>query len=188
MNTPSAENIRRVLESASESDWDSGLTWYDSARDFASALTPDNVAMGAGIIAALSPMTSWPENVKKATMLVETGDTYGLSRNVDKAKAILSGLPPLDVLSGPKVRAFYMNIMGINSAEAVTIDRHAVDIALGRTMTNAERGPWMRGKRQASLVAMYLDVATEYTLTGAQVQAVTWVHWRRNYAQAFHGD
>lgn len=187
-NTPSTDNIRAAYNAASEQDIADGMAWYDSANALARSLTPEDHSKGAAIIAALSPLTAWPLNVKRATELVSTGETKGLKRNVAKAQAILAGGVPLDILGGDKVRSFYMNIMGINSAEAVTIDRHAIDAAVGRTLTDSERAA-LAGKRSYRAIAkMYVDVAADYGITGAQLQAIVWVYWRRNRAQAFHGD
>lgn len=182
------DNILTAFDRASDKDIEDGLTWYESAKAFAQTLTPDNPATGAGIIAALSPMTSWPENMRKASMLVDTGSTYGLPANIAKAQRILNGESPLDVLKGLKVRAFYLNIMGVNSHEAVTIDRHAIDVAHGRVMSDAERSPWFGKRKNGELVQAYLNAARPIGITGAQLQAIVWVYWRRNVTPTFHGD
>lgn len=181
-------NILAAYRACSEDDIAHGMTWYESAMSVADSLTPWNSAIGAGIIAALSPMTSWPENIKKARMVVETGETYGLKANVAKARRILNGESPLDVLKGRKVRAFYLNIIGESSAETVTIDRHAIDIALGKVCTDAERSPYFGVKGNRAMVSAYLSVAETLGITGAQLQAIVWVYWRRNVIRAFHGD
>ena len=187
--TANVDNIINAYRAASDADITNGMLWYASARAMARSICDDE-RMGAGIIAALSPMTSWPENVKKARMIVETGDTYGLRRNVEKAQRILAGENPEDVLSGPKVRSFYFNILDIDTVEAVTIDRHAIDVAVGRTLSNDERSK-VAGtpKRYREIANMYLDAAARMgAVTGAQLQAIVWVYWRRNRAVAFHGD
>jgi len=181
-------NILAAYRRASTDDIEYGMNWYASACALAQSLTPDSPKVGAGIIAALSPMTSWPENIKKAKMMIETGNTYGLTSNVSKAAQIRAGKNPLDVLRGPKVRAFYLNIIGENSAETVTIDRHAIDIAHGRVMSDDERAPWSRIKGNRELVTAYLNVAETLDITGAQLQAIVWVYWRRNVIAVFHGD
>lgn len=179
---------------ASDDDRKAGMEWYDSAREFAQSLTGD-LHVGAGIVAALSPMTSWPENVKKARLLVETGHTYGLTANTVKAQRILAGEDSEAVLSGPKVRAFFYNIAGIDTVESVTVDRHAADIACGRTMSDSERSAVIgTPKRYKAVAEMYMRAARilsrEYGMhiTASQVQAVTWTTWRRNHAQAYHGE
>lgn len=188
MTTPSIDNILAAYNAASDDDITYGMSWYPSARAIAESLS-DDVSMGAGVIAALSPMTSWPLNVKRAGEVFATGTTTGLKRNVEKAERIYSGEAALDVLSGPKVRSFYLNIMGINSVESVTVDRHAIDVACGRVLSDKERAQAIRGKAGYATVAqMYLDAAAQIGITGAELQAIVWVYWRRNVAAAFHGD
>ena len=179
-------NIRRVMSVVTPEDMQEGMSWYEDAYGVACKLTPANPSTGAGILAALSPMTSWPENVKKATMVVDSGTTYGLSSNVDKAVRILNGETPLDVLRGPKVRSFYTDIMGLPT-ETVTIDRHAIDIACGRPLSNSERATFGKDTKYAMLARFYTEVAREYDVTPSQLQAITWVWWREHRAQANHG-
>lgn len=174
------------MDAVTESDYAEGMAWYGEAYDFASALTPANPAIGAGILAALSPNTSWPQNKVRATTLVSTGDVRHFPDAVGKAQRILAGETPLDVLGGPKVRSFYTDIMGLPN-ESVTVDRHAIDIACGRPLSNAERSPFQKGKAYATLARFYTEVAREYGVTPNQLQAITWVWWRKNKAVAKHG-
>lgn len=179
---------------SSATDRFDGMTWYSNARVLAETLSPNNVSRGAGVIAALSPMTSWPLNVKRATEVFDTGTTKGLSKNVAKAERIFNGEDALDVLSGDKVRAFYLNIMGDHSVDAVTIDRHAIDVACGIVQSDADRAKAIRGKAGYRTVAnMYVEAARVISFKGpvlspAQLQAIVWVYWRRNVVPNFHGD
>lgn len=189
MTTPSIENIVKAYVSASDQDVLDGMSWYNSAHTLAWNLSPEHPARGAGVIAALSPMTAWPLNVRRAHEVFNTGTTSGLKRNVDKAVRIFNGEAPLDVLSGPKVRSFYLNIMGESTLESVTVDRHAIDVACGRVQSDADRAKAIRGKHGYMTVAqLYLDAARSLNITGAQLQAITWVYWRRNHAAANYGD
>ena len=189
--TPHTNHILAAYMRSSDADRADGLAWYDNARTLASVLSPNDIARGAGVIAALSPMTSWPLNVKRATEVFDTGTTKGLTRNVDKAVRIYNGESPLSVLSGDKVRAFYLNIMGVHTVDAVTVDRHAIDVACGNVLSDTERAAAIRGKAGYGKVAsMYVEAASVIGggITPAQLQAVVWVYWRRNVAHAFHGD
>ena len=190
-------NILKAFDSASNDDIAHGAGWYDGARALAESLDPANVRRGAGVIAALSPMLSWPQNLLRAKEVFETGTTRGLSRNVAKAVRIYNGEDPIDVLSGEKVRSFFHNIMGDD--EGVTIDRHAIDIAYGRVMSDKERAEAVKRTKArdgyAILRQAYLDAAAilsgpeyGYDLSGAQLQAIVWVYWRRNVIANFHGD
>lgn len=186
------DNILRTYVLASDADIADGMAWYDEARALGAELSPGDVARGVGVIAALSPMTAWPLNVRRAREVFATGTTAGLRNNVAKAERIFNGESPLDVLSGPKVTSFFHNIMG--DGMAVTVDRHAIDVAYGRVQTDSERAKAVSGKRYGIIRDAYSHVAQILSdemgriVTGAQLQAIVWVYWRRNVIPAFHGD
>jgi hypothetical protein len=185
-----ADNILRAYVLASDSDISEGMAWYDDALGLAAELSPNDIARGAGVIAALSPLTSWPLNVRRAREVFATGTTSGMGNNVRKAERIFAGESPESVLSGPKVTSFFHNIMG--NDEMVTVDRHAIDVAYGRVMSDDERSKAVSGKRYGILKDAYSHVANilstemEKVITGAQLQAAVWVYWRANHAAAFH--
>lgn len=194
MHTPYAVNILSVFDKCSAETIESGRSWYDNAKSFAKSLDPENHHRAAGIIAALSPMTAWPQNQKLAQTVYRGEYPRCLSRNAEKALAIYNGGEPLSVLSGPKVRAFYANIVGLDGAITVTIDRHAIDIAMGRVCSDSERGTVSRGKRYAELANAYIDATERLNarltepLTPSQLQAIVWVHWRQNVIRNYHGE
>ena len=191
--TPTVHNVMRVMRLVDEESMIEGLTWYDRARAYAATLDPNNVSRAAGIIAALSPLNSWPQNVKYARA-VYNGEDYGYMGNgKGKASRIYAGETPLDVLGGNKVRSFYLNIIGDDSLVAVTIDRHAIDIACGIVQDDKARNKWVSSnKKYWAMAALYQRAARRYnSLYGtdyspAQIQAITWVWWRKNRAVANH--
>lgn len=139
----------------------------------------------AGFVAALSPLNSWPSQLKytppslqNGLELIASGDAPhsgisgpGFFANKDKAARILQGEAPLDVLGGDKVRSFFRNLTGCG--EAVTIDRHALAIVgLGETCTP---------KQYAQVSKAYVIAGARLGLTGAETQALTWNYWRRNH-------
>lgn len=189
-NAPTVNNILAAYVRASDDDRSYGMTWYDSARTLAETLLPHDVETAAGVIAAMSPSTAWPENVKRATTAILGGKVAHMGPNVVKVLRILDGEAPLDVLGGPKVRSFYLNIMGINTAETVTVDRHAIDVACGIVQNDKERAIAIRGKKGYAAVAdMYVESAGIIGgMTGMQLQAIVWVYWRRSVIANFHGD
>ena len=194
---PQVRNITRVMRLIMTTDDVSvsqGMTWYNRARAHAALLDPNNVSRAAGILAALSPLNSWPQNMHLASEIYAGKTRIGYLKNgTQKALRIYNGEEPLNVLGGNKVRSFYLNIVGDNSIHTVTVDRHAVDIACGRVCDDKIRSRWAGGKRYWLVADMYLRAAriinaefgTEFT--GAQIQAITWVWWRKNKAQANHG-
>lgn len=173
-------NILTVLDNATAEQRESGLTWYENAHQIAAE--SGDVRMGAGIIAALSPMMSWDRNVALARRTWTDGKASGaLGRNVAKADSILNGADPLDVLGGLKVRSFFLNILDPSDPTPVTIDRHAYDIALGERNTENDR-PSLSNKRYAHLSDQYRLAAAEVGLVPNQVQAITWEAWRSRWA------
>lgn len=184
-------NITKAYRLSSEEDRQSGEMWYARAKAFAATLDTD-VSRAVGVIAAISPMMPWPRNQSLAAEIYEGKRSGCLSANLSKAVAILNGADPLDILKGEKVRAFYLNIMGIDSDEAVTIDRHAIMVAEGRNLSKAElrftKGRMRQYAAEYRNAARILSKETGRHLTPAQVQATVWVWWRKNNSLAYHGE
>lgn len=188
---PSTRNILRVLRhDATAEDFAIGQDWYARAWELACDLDSANPYRAAGVIAAMSPLQSWGVNAKCARDIY-AGKPWGLSANVAKAQLILAGNEPLDVLKGAKVRSFYANIVGMRGS-IVTVDRHAVDAAYRRVMTNEERQRAVQGKKYTHIVDMYTratDIFNRENCTNyspADIQAIAWVAWRRTYATKSH--
>ena len=184
----STENIVNAYRAASDEDRAAGESWYSHAQAFCASLDSD-VSRAAGVVAALSPMLSWPRNMVVAADVYAGARSGCLSANIAKAVRILDGEDPLDVLRGTKVRAFYANIMG--DPDTVTVDRHAIMVADNRTYTGNElkftAGNVKRIADEYREAARILSDETGRNLTPAMVQATVWVWWRKTHALANHG-
>jgi hypothetical protein len=178
---PKTENVVNVFNQATPVQHATGVAWYHDAHGAAASLDPDRPDRAAGVIAALSPQTYWARNLELAARAYDQGFASGtLGRSCRVADAILSGADPLSVLSGPKVRAFYMLISNPDDAHTVCVDRHAVDVAIGERLTVAERERWYPLARRGwyeRFAACYRAAAPHLGVSPAQVQAVTWVVW-----------
>jgi hypothetical protein len=182
-------NIAAAFERATADDLAQGLEWYGLAADIANDLARGyghDTETVAGVIAALSPMMTWRTNIGSARALIDRhahslpypDAGYGLQRNVAKAWAILEGADPLDVLGGLKVRAFYANILG--DPLAVTVDRWAVRIAYGDPAH-----PGTVTAREYHVIAdAFRDAAAQLGITARDLQAATWVYFRRVHGRA----
>jgi hypothetical protein len=203
--TPSTRNVLRIYRAATADELAAGREWYARAQRLAAELDED-VDRAAGVIAVLSPQTSWPLNVRLARRAYELRDAgasveeivAGLRgcthANGRKAAMILWGADPDAVVSGPKVRAFWHTIARPGDARSVVVDRHAYDVAVGRVTDDTTRG------RALGRVGGYAAVADTYLraakilrrqgqdVTAADVQAVTWTVWRAHHIRANHGD
>lgn len=178
-------NITKAYRLSTTEDRRAGEGWYAEAYDYAANLDPTNVSRAAGIIAALSPLQHWDVNKRQAAAFYEGRWSVHTTDNVIKCLKIAAGAEPLDVLGGKKVRAFYMNIMGMSEDETVTIDRHAIAVCEGRVIPEPELKAYFGVKRNRAYVEEYKRAAKilsrelGYRLTPADVQATVWVYWRR---------
>ncbi|MCD2462440.1 hypothetical protein MBT42_02575 [Streptomyces sp. MBT42] len=176
-------NIVRTWREATPEQEAQGRVWYTNAHDLADMMTDGDVRMGAGLLAALSPQTSWPLNVELATNAYETGQPSGhLGDALAKAAKILAGADPTEVLPmDRKTGHFYRCIVDPADADAVCIDRHAHDIAVGEEYGARDRGLGAKG-RYALIAHCYREAAQRLGELPSVVQAVTWVVWRDSLA------
>jgi len=184
------KNIVSKFNEASPEMHKGGSEWYERAHDVAHTIGKGDVNKGAGIIAALSPQTGWKRNVDMAHELVKTGKTGTTSDNLQKAQRIHAGEDPRAVLGGHKVKSFFENIADPSNPHAVTIDRHAHDIARGIPFRGTATPENMPGKANADLglgaVGRYKHFEGAYRAAAGElgvsvpnkVQATTWVQHR----------
>ncbi len=173
------DNILSVWHRATDADREGGMAWYREAQRIAMELSPGDVWKGAGVIAALSPLKQWPLNLRLAREAFATGVAAGnIGQHNEKAQRILDGEPALDVLpAGKKTHAFAAAIATGGETDITTIDRHAYDVALAKVHTDATRKIGARIYRE--LDAAYHEAARIAGVSIHELQAVTWVTWRR---------
>ena len=160
-----------------------GHTWYQDAHRFArglSRITGLEFPRVVGVIAALSPRCAWSENVHAALTLVRTGKlpkgTPVLPLNVIKAREIMAGKPPLSVLKGSKVLAFYDNILSPKTSQRVTVDVHAARAAYNKaTLTKSEESRVFRVQGNIELQQAYKRTAKRLNLRPHKLQAIIWL-------------
>jgi hypothetical protein len=192
-------HIAAMLALASQSDLAAGIEWYARAERLGHRLAHQygcTFEQAVGVIAALSPNNRWARNCTDAESMIQawavgadpltvTVCTYGAMRA--KAAAILALASPeretiAGILNGRKITAFFLSITG--QTDTVCVDGHAYAIWLGQRVPTT--------KTPALGVKLYADIAHAYRvvakrsaslcgeqLTPAQVQAVTWVTYRR---------
>lgn len=185
-----AHNIIGAYRRATRQQLKDGLTWYNAARTFAVELAETyqlTVEQAVGVLAVMSPGVSWTMQLKYTAAFmthIQNGGTPSdapgpfTGENKRKAARIMYGEEPTAVLKGVKVTAFYRNILGDHSG--VTVDRHALRVAIGQDLTPDECKPWLRpscpGRRE--VVAAYHLAARYLKVDVALGQAVTWVVYR----------
>jgi hypothetical protein len=169
-------NILAAYRAADPGQLAAGHAWYQSAHDLAVMLADGSDARAvAGCIAALSARMPWERNVTLARRAV-AGDLSGHTRDVlAKVARILAGELPETVLPMDlKTGMFYRCIANPGDADAVVVDRHAHDVAVGRRYGNNDRGLSSKA-RYAMLVHCYREAAMQLGVLPSQCQAVTWL-------------
>lgn len=177
------------LSVATAADLAAGLAWYDRARAVAERMAAEtglSVRQCAGIIAALSPRCQWASNVSAAWTMaraaaageLQAPRVAGTLSNRAKAWEIATGGDPDEILSGPKVRAFFANIMG--DRDAVTVDVWAARAAEGRDWPHAP------AKRRYRLLAeSYRRAGERRGMHPRDAQAAVWTVYRRLHGHQY---
>lgn len=189
-----AARIVATYRSATEDELVSGTEWYVRAHRLAGELSPNSVTLGAAVLAILSPRRSWPQNVALARQAfaeaangrVSWDDFPTTGDQRRKLARLFAGEDPDTVVGGPKVRSFWQTIADPHAGTDAVIDRHAMAVAEGRVFADDELR--INAPTYADYVTAYAIASAVIGQAPAIVQAVTWVAWRRNNAQAFHGD
>lgn len=188
------KNILAVLNEANEAEIDHGTTWYHTACKRAQEIADEAqlpLDVVVGVIAALSPTNEWEKNLTDARNLclefVRGGymedvkcSTYNTMK--EKAWAILVGVDNIPAhLNGPKITDFYSCIMGDESA--CVIDGHAWCIANNERRTMQEV-PNIGKKARQQMQEAYAAAGKAVGFHAYQIQAITWVAWRRMHGIA----
>ena len=180
-------NINKVFKQATQAEIDHGLTWYQDAQDACQDMADAYelpLAIVVGVVSALSPTNRWERNLIDADNMLQTFTSGGYVEDTapctyktmrDKAWLILSNGIAQDIdaiaktLNGPKITDFFLCIMG---QDVCVIDGHAWCIA------NADRRT-IGKKRRKELQAAYSKAGKRHGMTAFQMQAATWVAWKR---------
>lgn len=144
--------------------------WYDTAQ-----LTCQGIADSfglpletvAGVVSALSPRVRWHKNVEYAERFIRSSGRERIpvfSTSRANAQRILDGEHPLDVMQGPKTRAFYNNLIG--DLRHVTCDVWAM------RAVDEERTP--AGDVYREVAELYTAASEMVGCAPAQMQAAVW--------------
>jgi hypothetical protein len=194
------DSILATYFQSSETDRQTGRQWYQNAYSVCVTLGEKygvHSDIVAGVIAALSPNNRWESNVIDAEIMLRAWAaeidyssvkvaTY--SNNKDKAATIidcnLNREQIVKVLRGNKTVAFFLCIASNGDSDTPCIDGHAYNVWNG-TVSTLKEVPSLSDKTFRIIQDAYRDAAKIIsTVTGeyhsaAQVQAITWVAYRR---------
>lgn len=192
----STDNILSIYNLATPEEIEHGVTWYSTAYcqclEIAEQLGIE-IHIVVGVVAALSPNNKWDRNIDNARDLCTAyvnGDsiesfkvsTYGKMK--EKAWRIMQAMPSIEetkqILNGQKIVCFFENIMGENTC---TVDGHAYNIYHAKRI--GLTGKISIGKKEYALIQeAYRDAGFMVSINGKplkayEMQAITWVVWRR---------
>jgi len=193
--TQHVRNILKVYRRATTEDIANGVEWYDRAKRYAETIskwTNTNLNTVIGVMAALSPNNKWERNVKDCERMVqawksgeELSDFKVSCYNTMKLKAwsilednLTSDDDILTRLNGQKIRSFYSNIRGLDE---VTIDGHALNIALGKVQGLTSGKTNMGKKTYIEMQKVYVRAAKRVDIPAHVLQAITWTTWKREH-------
>ena len=196
MSTKNVNNIKAIYLLATTQEKIDGAKWYSSANEIAMNLAVEyglTLQTTAGVIAALSPRNKWSRNVIDAENLIETFvrdpesavniKVCTFNKNKEKALNILKADQDFytenvrDILKGPKLIEFFNCILHV---EDVCIDGHAYCIFNG-SRTSLKDVPSIGVKLRKEIKSDFKKTAAKFKITPAEMQAITWVTWRRIY-------
>jgi len=194
----SKHNIRKMykyaLANLSQAEILQASDWYDEAQQEARQIAEKldmPIYIVVGVMASLSPNNKWERNLVNAYELCKAfQDGQGMDsvkvstyhKMKEKAWGILKEFPDYETvivrLSGKKIISFFRNIMG---EDDITIDGHAKNIYYNERVGLTHAKTSISIKEYAKLQKEYLTVAKEYDLLGRQLQAITWVAWKKKH-------
>ena len=192
-------NILAVFYAATPVDKQEGTVWYTNAHQICQGLSDKYklpLSSIVGVVSALSPNNKWDRNILDAENIIRAycmGYDYPkvctFGSNKDKAITILeceidSSDNICAILKGNKTIAFFRGIYTNGKCDEITVDGHAFNIWRG-LYTSLNDVPAISNKLYKAVSDAYRDAAvainqqTKSDWSASQIQAITWVCWRR---------
>ena len=196
---PDIRNILATFYAATPVDIQEGKVWYTNAHEICKGLSDKyNLPLSTvvGVVSALSPNNKWDRNITDAENLIRAycmGFDYPkvctFTGNKDKAVTILeceidSSDNICAILKGNKTIAFFRGIYTNGQCDEITVDGHAFNIWRG-LYTSLNEVPAISNKLYREVSDAYKQAAvainnqTDSDWSASQIQAITWVSWRR---------
>lgn len=199
------ENILKVYNVATDTEKAEGLSWYADARKVCARLAKkykQPLEVVCYVTAALSPNNKWQRNLidtekvlalhvsgelhKKVTAY-QCGDIEALrgiastyTVNLIKAYSIIETRDFSYLGKGLKTHNFAKNIFLVKKDDNVTIDFHAFSIATDfRHTVKSIKSTAFRPKQYHEIANAYREAGKLVGIQPKQMQAITWVAWRR---------
>lgn len=178
------KNLRQYVRLSHNMTWHA--MWYQIESNWINENRGElEMYKACGIFAALSPQMSVERNKELFLQYLKQGKAshYGqLVRKCDDIMTAENEEEVLEILNGNKISSFYLNLLHPNKETRVTIDRHAIACMTQKVddVKALEDGQYsMTDKQYASFEQVFKDISEELNLCAHQVQAITWVSYRK---------
>jgi len=176
----SYHNIMAEYERATPKNKADGWQWYANMRTWCETVAIQHGTYTnrvIGMFAVLSPMITVEQCKRAVVEVLVDGDTdLNYPANVEKARQVLAG--NYEAVQGQKVTAFEEAIDHPWGDSTPVIDRHAVAVYMGRTVSDYARGGLARKKVFNRVVGAYRKAASEHGIPVHVMQAIVWESWR----------
>ena len=187
------KNIIAIYKLANPNEVKHGLTWYVNANADCKRIAiqlelPINIVIG--VVSALSPNNKWERNIVNAEDLCKAFingqdmDSIKVStyhKMKQKAWHILETMPNYEetiaILNGKKIVSFFRNISGDETD--ITIDGHARNIYYNDRQGLTTPNTNIRKLEYLNIQKAYLRASKKLGIKAYELQAITWVAWRR---------
>ena len=194
-------NILKVYNQATQTEFETGIDWYQDARQFVEDLESEldyqiSKKQIAGVVASLSVQNEWEQNKKDTRAFcvafvtlryIDDVVTCTYPKQMEKAEKILfcgddSQIETILGKNAYKTKNFYRCILG--DVSAITVDGHAFNIASNR-VTSLKEVPYMSEKtygivqNEYKQATKHLNRVYGLNLKTSDLQAITWVTYKR---------
>jgi hypothetical protein len=145
----------------------------------------------AAMVAVLSPNDVEENTLRNARIILglQNGEFTAYPANVEKARRILHKGSIQETLSGPKVTAFFRSICNPLNDSDVVVDGHMVSVWYGKRLLLRRREGVDKERTVESVLknvkdyrrisADFLTASRILRVPPPELQAVTWLTWRR---------
>lgn len=179
------DNLRAMYAKADKFDHEDGRRAYIRYHDLLHTIaTHYGFGFEATVAAfcALSPNNDYLGNLRSLVSMLAAKDpaqatvsTYGHCK--ERAVLYLAGVPFLEHAKGPKIRAFYQNIVDPTAWLPVTVDGHIVAAYRDQDLVMKDA---LVGALEYKIIAETIrELASDNTLLPNQMQAVIWFTRKR---------
>tara|TARA_A100001015_G_scaffold292674_1_gene368285 strand:- start:2642 stop:3232 length:591 start_codon:yes stop_codon:yes gene_type:complete len=187
------KHILAIYKLANPSEIKHGLTWYVNALADCKKIANDldlPIHIVIGVVSALSPNNKWERNIVNAkdlcTAFINGNDMDSIKVSTyhkmkQKAWSILEKMPSYEetitILNGKKIVSFFRNING--DEQDITIDGHARNIYYNDRQGLTTPNTNIAKTEYKDIQKAYLRASKKLGIKAYELQAITWVTWRR---------